>query len=207
MKRGSWVGMVSMLVPLALGIAGCLEVMLAIQSERCRVASLALDALDPEVSLRARIRMQVGGRDVGFDAIAERRGGPLQLVGLAPTGTRLFALTQEAKAIVFAEAMEGAMKSLATMTLDALRRGLWIEAPPGQRGFSHGGETVWEGEEGGIRRRNFQFSSTFGDNRPNAADVSIEYRPNPVRDGVTGFEIQNSSCGYEAVVILLEPPA
>jgi len=206
--RFAWRRVIPALILLSLGSLGCLDVMLAIQSERCRVLPLSLDALDGEVALHARVRMQVGGRDVGFDAVAERREGPLRLVGLAPAGTRLFSLTQTAETIVFGEGTEGAMRSLATMTLDALRRGVWIDAPPGERHFFHEGEAVRELEEGGRLRREFRFSTGAANaerDERNAADVSIEYLPKPDHEGAASFEVRNSSCGYEAVVVLLGP--
>lgn len=150
------------------------------------------------------MRLTVGSREVGFDAIAQRRGEALHVVGLVLPGTRLFALRQEGEAISFGGEEGRMMRALGAWAMDALHRGVWIEPDEdevenaGSSWLRHGEEITESIVEGG-RRRIFKRSA----GRRDAPVISIDYRPNSDGTGGVAYTIQNPHCGYEAVVILL----
>jgi hypothetical protein len=56
---------------------------------------------------RQHIDTQHDGRDVGFDAVLQKRGDTLVLIGLTPYGSRAFVLEQRGTGITFTSSMPG----------------------------------------------------------------------------------------------------
>ncbi|GEM_PF-7080297 len=164
-------GLVALLV---LSGPGCVDLLLRVGVTGCDPMRTSTVVLPSEIDVHARVRMQLAGREAAYDAIVQRRGEALQLVGLAPAGPRLFALRQRGREIDFVATPRGPRRALALRTLDALHRGLWATGDAGAR-------------ESGRE----------------AAGVSIDYRGKKRSGGPTGYEIRNPDCGYEASIVLL----
>ena len=92
------------------------------------------------------------------------------------------------------------IESLATWTMDALHRAVWIQ-PPANRGHGPVVEWRWESEdvvestEGGTRRRKYARESV-------STLVEVERRPGATDAGV--FDVRNPWCGYTAVIAVVE---
>jgi len=175
----------------------------------CPVVPVSSMDLPASTRLRARVRIGVGDRVLGLEVIARKGPEELVVVGLAPHGTRLFSVRQRGREIEVEPASSPQMKSrqmehLALWLMDALHRGLWIEPAAGSR-RQDGASWSWQGEHVVERLREGRWWREFrraGD-AGNVAPVAIEYRAEPHLGGESGFEIRNTWCGYEALIIPL----
>ncbi len=203
MGRSRWVVSVAVVLCL-LGPLGCAGGRAWFAGADCGVVPVSTLELPATLDLRARMRLTIGSREIGFDAIAQRRGEALHVVGLVLPGTRIFALRQEGEIISF-EGEEGrSMRALGAWAMDALHRGVWIgseedEAANAESSWVRHGEVITESIVEGCRRRIFKGSA----GRRDAPDISIDYRPNSDGTGGVAYTIRNPQCGYEADVILL----
>lgn len=184
---------------------GCADAILRLGADPCDAFRVPTDRLAPVINVRARFLMDVGGRAVGFDAIAQREGGALYLVGLATPGGRLFALRQDGEEVAFVDTPRGGTRALAIRALDALGRGLWITPPAAvldaePRAWTIRGERVLERETPTGRSRTYH---PAGSGR-NASRIRIEYHGNGPR-GPRGFEVDHPGCRYGASVVLIGP--
>jgi hypothetical protein len=171
----------------------------------CPVVPVSSIDLPTSTRLRVRVRIGWGDRELGLQAIVRKRPEELVVVGLAPQGTRFFTIRQQGRAIEIDTTSSRKLEQLALWLLDALQRGLWIEPAAGPRrddgaSWSWQGEQVVEARRDGRWRREFRRAGDAGD----VASVAIDYREPPHRGGQPGFEIRNTWCGYEAVLIPLD---
>jgi len=149
--------------------------------------------------------MDVGGREIGFDVIAQRDGGALHLIGLATPGGRLFALRQEGEEVAFVDTPRGWTRALAIRALDALWRGLWITPPPAvldaePRVWTIGAERVLELDTQRGRSRTYHTTGSGS----YALQIQIEYHDVALLEP-RSFEIKHPGCRYGAYVVLIEP--
>ena len=171
----------------------------------CPVVPVSSMDLPASTRLRARVRISVGDRELGLEAIARRGPEDLVVVGLAPHGTRLFAARQRGRNIEIDSASSREMERLALWVMDALHRGFWIEPAASSR-REGGARWSWEGEQvletwrDGRWRREFRRGRDSTDGAP----VAIDYRDASHRGDRSGFEIRNAWCGYEGVFIPLD---
>ena len=159
---------------LAFSELGCADVLLRLGVTGCDPLMVSTEALPEEIDLHARFRMQIAGREAAFDAVVQRRGGSLSLVGLVPVGPRLFAVRQRGMVLDFVETPPGSGRAIAVRALDALHRAVWgadADSAPTGRG---------------------------------ATDPSIDYRRGARADELSGFEIRNPDCRYETSIVLLD---
>jgi len=171
----------------------------------CPVVPVSSMDIPASTQLRARMRIGVGDRVLGLEVIARKGPEELVVAGLAPHGTRLFALRQRGRDIEIDGTSSRQMKYLSLWVMDALHRGLWIEPAAGSR-REEGASWTWEGEHVVEVRRDGHWRREFRStgNATNVAPVAIEYRDEPDVGGESGFEIRNAWCGYEAVIVLLD---
>ena len=108
-----------MLVASLLWSGACVDVIHGAGATRCKANLVATEVLPEEIDLHARMRMQIAGRAVSFDVIAQRRGAALGVVGLGIAGPRIFAVSQLGTDLDFVETSRRA-RLLAVRALDAL---------------------------------------------------------------------------------------
>ena len=168
----------------------------------CLVVPVSSADLPPTTRLRARVRIARGARELGLEVIARKGPEGLVVIGLGPQGMRLFAVRQRERFIGIEDASSPQMRYLALWLLDALHRGIWIEAPDSSLA-AEGGTWSWEGErvsesnQDGHWRREFRRAGE----PVGVAPVSIDYRGSS--RGEFGFEIRNAWCSYEATLVPL----
>lgn len=170
----------------------------------CPVVLMSSTELRAPTRLRARARFTIGDREIGLEVIALKDPEELVAVGIAPQGTRLFAVRQRGRDLEI-DASSRQLEHLARWVMDALHRGLWIKPVDST---SRNGEVnwIWEGEEvveiqqDGHRLREFRRAGDVSD----VAPVAIDYRDRPHPGGTPGFEIRNAWCGYEAIFVPLD---
>ena len=125
---------------------------------------------------RQRIVATYKGRTAAFDAVVQKKGDELTLVGLTPFGSRAFAIRQVGGVASFESFVPQTLPFPARYILVDVERVFfpWTDAPPppdGERRFSRDSEAVAERWEGGkLRRRTF----ARADGRPPGAIV-IDY--------------------------------
>jgi len=192
-----------LVVCVSLFLASCTGMGSWIQRPGCSVVPVPTGDLPDDIGLRAHLRFSMEGREAYFEVIARRAAEELVVVGIAQYGVRLFAARQRDREITLEGALSRESARLARWTLDALHRALWI-SPPSDAGAGPGVSWNWEGEsvtestDGGQRMREFA--------RPGeSSSVAIRYRPPSTQAG-DRVEIQNSWCGYEATLVLVDTP-
>jgi len=170
----------------------------------CPVVLMSSTELRAPARLRARVRIAVGDREIGIEVVALKGPEELVVVGIAPQGTRLFAVRQRGRDLEI-DASSRQLEQLAHWVMDALHRGFWIE-PVDLTWRNDEVNWIWEGEEvveiqqAGHRRREFRRAGNVSD----VAPVAIDYRDRPHPGGIPGFEIRNAWCGYEAIFVPLD---
>jgi hypothetical protein len=171
----------------------------------CPVVPVSTMELHATARLRARARITVGNREIGFEVVAFGDSEELVVVGVAPQGIRLFAIRQRERNFDTDASPSREMKQLARWVMDALHRGLWIE-PAADSRHDNGVSWVREGEQVIEVRRNGGWRREFrraGDAN-HVAPIVIDYRDPAHPGGQPRFEIRNAWCGYEAVFIPLD---
>jgi hypothetical protein len=115
---------------------------------------------------RQRIVATYKGRTAAFDAVVQKKGDELTLVGLTPFGSRAFAIRQVGGVASFESFVPQTLPFPARYILVDVERVFfpWTDAPPptdGERRFSRDSEAVAERWEGGkLRRRTFARDGT-----------------------------------------------
>lgn len=154
-------------------------------------------------SLRARMRLRVGDKEIHLELIAEARSGEQVVVALSQYGSRLFAIHQRDMDVTVEGASSRELEQVALWVLDALHRAYWIRArvvPEGDPEYENGrwaGERVRQTREGGSWIREF----TLPDSRSATGRVTIEYNQDKVGVAAARVTIRNPWCGYDAVII------
>lgn len=172
---------------------------------KCEPALVPSGELGDVADLRARIRLRAASTEIVLEVVSRRQGERLVVAGLTPYGTRVFALEQRGRAIEV-DAADPRLEVVALWTLDALNRALFVpvEQPPRPDGGAV--EFVWSGErvretrlEG--RRVSRSFLRGEGSDVPVA---SIQYAAPSGPDAPGSISIQNTRCGYEARLSVLD---
>jgi hypothetical protein len=104
------------------------------------------------------------GRAAAFDAVLQKKGNELTLVGLTPFGSRAFVIRQVGTVLSFESFVPQTLPFPPSYIVVDVERVFfpWTDAPPptdGERRFSRDAEAVAEQWEGGkLRRRTFAFA-------------------------------------------------
>ena len=190
----------------ALGAAlSCANAPAWLGGPECLVVPVSSQDFLESTRLRARMSIGDGHRELQLEVIAQLAPDDLVVVGLAPHGTRLFAVRQRGQELTVEGVSSLEMKYVALWVMDALHRGLWIEPPADSRladrtSWNWHGERVLEARQNGHRRREYRRL----DERTDVAPVVIDYREAAESGEESGFEIRNAWCGYEAVLVGLD---
>ena len=113
---------------------------------------------------RQRIVANYKGRAAAFDAVLQKKGNELTLVGLTPFGSRAFVIRQVGTVLAFESFVPQTLPFPPSYIVVDVERVFfpWTDAPPptdGERRFSRDAEAVAERWEGGkLRRRTFAFA-------------------------------------------------
>lgn len=171
----------------------------------CPVVPVASQLLGDEANLRAQIEIRSHGKRVGFDIVARAHQDQLIVVGLSPTGARLFAVRQIDRDFQVEPTPSPMLRHVALWVVDALYRSHWIEPASAVqadtvRDTEWAGETLRESRSGDRRRREFIRT----DPAPAVVGVTINYSPPPATDRSGRIEIQNEWCGYDASIVILD---
>jgi len=150
---------------------------------------------------RQKIVATYRGKTVSFDAVLQKRGEELTLLGLTPFGSRAFVLTQKGAEVAFqAFVDEGLPFPPSYMLIDVHRVFFQAfsaqEAPPsdGERSTVRRGELVTEKwQDGRLRQRTFRRS----DGRP-PGTIVVDYEGGMPADGTppTHVAFTNGWYGY-----------
>lgn len=115
------------------------------------------------VMLNQRVEARARGAEHGFDAVLQKRGDSLTLLGLTPFGTRAFVLEQRGVEVSFRSFVDRDLPFPPRFMLIDIQRTFFAldpsERPPedGRREFTFEGERVVEEWAGGVlRRRDFE---------------------------------------------------
>lgn len=155
--------------------------------------------------LQQRIDARFGERGGGFEAVLQRRGDALTLVGMTPFRTRAFVMVQRGTQTEFTSYMQQALPfPPRAMLLDA-HRVLFMtlpgEAPAeGERRGVRAGEEIREVWAGGrLRERHFRRL----DGRP-AGSIDVEYEGGMAAPEVPRtVRMRNGWFGYELTITTL----
>jgi hypothetical protein len=170
---------------------------------RCPVLAVPSTDLPQRLRMRARMSFAIRGREIVFEAVARRVAEEIVVVSFVEYGARLFAVHQRGLEFDI-DAPSRELRRLAIWVMDALHRAYWIAPPPSSR---FGDPVVWEWGEDRVsewrhgRRPRREFASEA---RPHVADITITYPSGARYDHGARVEIHNASCGYEAVIVILE---
>jgi hypothetical protein len=174
--------------------------------EGCPVRPVSSVDLDEMASLRARVRVDVVGEEIGLEVIARVQPDALVVVGLSPDGSVLFEVVQRVTEIELGEGASGRRKTLALIVMDALHRAYWIE--PGQgsvkrdgaQSFEWGSELVSDVARAEGGRREFSRAGA----RRAAPGVVIDYDQSSATAGLDTAEVRSEWCGYRAMIAVLD---
>ncbi len=158
-----------------------------------------------EFVLQQRIHAHFGGREGGFEAVLQRQGGALTLVGMTPFHTRAFVMVQRGVQTEFTSQLPEAMPfPPRAMLLDAHRVLFMALGPAPMSDGEHRGQRageeireVWSG--GRLRERHFRRL----DGHP-AGSIDVEYE-----GGMEGrvvprtVRLRNGWYGYELTITTL----
>lgn len=166
---------------------------------------VSTDEISGEWVLQQRIDARFGERGGGFEAVLQRRGDALTLVGMTPFRTRAFVMVQRGVRTEFTSYMPQALPfPPRAMLLDA-HRVLFMTLPgdgpaDGERRGVRAGEEIREVWSGGrLRERHFR---RLDGSPPGSIDVEYE-------GGMAGREVprtvrlRNGWYGYELTITTL----
>lgn len=161
------------------------------------------------LSLRARVRIAAHDDELRLEVVVQRTPQGLVAVALAPYGPRLFAVHQTGRELRVEGPATDELGPLPLWVMDALHRAWWI-APPEAAGNDD--VTRWDRDDeqvtdrraaGRLLRR--EFSRWSGLALPGSSPISIDYPPASGKGMAAGVRIHNPWCGYDAVLVPLEP--
>lgn len=155
---------------------------------------------------RQRVEAHYPGREVSFDAVLQKRGDTLTLLGLTPFGTRAFVLEQRGTDVSFTSHMPGELPFPPRYMLLDIHRTLFIGASgatvsEGERTSTRDGEEIREvWRAGRLMERHFRRV----DGVP-AGTIDIRYEGGMEGDSPPRtIEFRNGWMGYSLTITTLE---
>ncbi|GEM_PF-857844 len=173
---------------LAGGAGGCIAASESHETEQTKAPSAALStegasmfvplsAVRRDFFMRQRLVGEFDGHKIRLDAVIQKQGASLSVVGLTPFGTKAFVLKQEGNSIFFESFMASEMPFPARYILEDIHRSfLWdVLLPWGQHGEN--GAQTFRGEGTVVIERwedDKLLSRTF-ESPDRASRISIDY--------------------------------
>lgn len=155
---------------------------------------------------RQRVEAHYPGRDVSFDAVLQKQGDTLTLLGLTPFGTRAFVLQQRGTEVSFTSHMPGELPFPPRYMLLDIHRTLFIGLGPapsvdGERRGTRDGEEIREvWRAGRLMERHFRRL----DGVP-ASTIDVRYEGGMEGDTPPRtVEFHNGWMGYSLTITTLE---
>jgi hypothetical protein len=151
---------------------------------------------------RQRITAQFQGHTISFEAILQKQGETLTLLGMTPFGTKAFALTQKGSDVTFTPFLTRELPFPPRYILNDIHRTFFIglpEAPLADGthfGVRAGEEIREEWEHGRLRTRRFRRI----EGEP-AGEITVRYSGEPTASGVAEHvQFTNGWFGYELLI-------